>query len=246
MVATGGLGLSSRKLFAQAAPNQSLYDAANAAHSIANAHAFYNVPTSADWLTVMHTMDSCIAEWKGASRDAGVQAAMPRVSASMITPASIDQATTLQQIQMYQPSYTIADLQLTLQHLNDGATVTEVIAGLQANGLSYYMDIAYREASLIAGDIESGVIPARAIHASPNMRPPAQPPGGGGGGGSRYTCQTDGALVLAAGTAFAVLSVMTMGSVDVLAGAAWGGFAIWGGLGTSAWGAGHFIAGCGF
>ncbi len=61
-----------------------------------------------------------------------------------------------------------------------------------------------------------------------------------------YNCATDGAAILAAGTAFAVLTVMTAGADCVLVGAAWEGIALWGGIGTSAWGAGHAIAGCSF
>jgi hypothetical protein len=74
--------------------------------------------------------------------------------------------------------------------------------------------------------LANGTIPAVAsrfsAHPVPLFRPLPPPPSGPG-----YNCAVDGAAIFAAGLAFATLSVMSLGSFDILAGGAWAGIAAW-------------------
>jgi len=253
LVATGGLGLS-RRAFAQSAPDPNIYNASVAAHAIATGNGMYVGGFSSDWQTVGTTLSNCLAEWNANGRDAGVAAAISSISPSMITSASLDQQTMLATLQAYQPAVQLADIQQVLSFVDaNQALVPSVLSGMQTNGMSYYIGLLINQSQLVssylANQSSGGQIPSairsRGTSGDKTANPIkiAQPPPNEGGG---YNCAVDGALIFAAGLAFATLSVMTLGSVDILAGAAWGGIALWGGIGTTGWGVGHVIAGCGF
>lgn len=260
MAATMGIG--ARRLFAQNAPDPNIYNASIAAHAIAAGNGLYVGTSSGDWGAVMSTLNNCATEWASNGRDGGVAAAMANISPTMITSSALDQTTILQNLQVYQPQFLMSDLQAVLSFIDTNqALVPQVLATMQQGQFSSYITGMAGQAKIFSFDLArmaasgggnsisavGSMMPGglRPIIPPSKMSLPSNGPGDQGGGGG-YNCATDGALIFAAGIAFATLSVMTLGSVDVLAGAAWAGIALWGGIGTTGWGAAHVISGCGF
>lgn len=183
--------------------------------------------------------------------------------------ANLNQAQVLQAIQVYTPQFTAVDLQRSLAYIDSQSSeqVQGVISSLQQVGLLPYIKVLYSSAQLLAQYISANnpsgnrvVAPLFTLPTPPPSEPgggqgsgggPAPVQGGGDGGGDGpqppvWTCAADGAGVLVAGTAFAVITVMTLPiSGPILLGEAWIAAATWGGLAAAGWGVGHFI-GCGF
>jgi hypothetical protein len=241
------LGLGRRRLIAQSSgSNPSVYSAATAAHAIASGNGLVTGANPSDWTTVGNTLQSVLSDWSTNNLDAQFIAALSGVSASMVTSANLPQQSILQQIQMFQPAFTLADVQNSLSFVDaQEASIPTVLSTLQQNGLSHYINIALSQSGLVATALSNTGGSANAMVTRPLLnrpfQPPSNPPGGGG-----YNCATDGALIFAAGLAFATLTVMTLGTAPVLVGAAWGAIAGFGGLASIGWGVGHVVAGCGF
>jgi len=241
------MGLGTRKMFGQAnPPNPTLYNALIAAHAIAAGNLFYATPSANDWWTVNNAATACANEWLSNGRDAGVQSAASKITPSDIITANLNTTLILSTIQAYQSKFTAANVAQSVAFVNDNsAMVPSVLEQMVSGGMTPQLTTIMQQSARIAEGLANGTIPAVAsrFSAHPAYKP-SNPPGGGGGGG--YNCAVDGAAIFAAGLAFATLSVMSLGSFDLLAGAAWAGIAAWGGLGTTGWGVGHVIAGCGF
>ena len=228
------------------APDPSTYNALIAAHAIAVGNKYYSSTSANDWWTVNNAAKACLNEWVNNGRDAGVQSAVSNISPSSIASSNLDSTSILSTMQNYQSLFTMTDVQQSIAFVDNHASlIPEVLSTLQQNGMSYYITVIMQQSAKIAEGLTNGTMNANAIRANARVRPNVRPgplPNPGGG----YNCATDGALIFAAGLAFATLSVMSLGSFDLLAGAAWAGISLWGGLGTTGWGIGHVVSGCGF
>jgi hypothetical protein len=247
VASTVGIG-SSRRASAQSGPNTALYSACAAAHAIASGNLYYGTPTASDWTTIQNTLNGVYGDWTANGLDAQVNGALSRISPSSVTSANMNQAQILATIQMYQPAFTAAQVQQLLTYVAapGASNVSSIMENMQAFGTSYYINQLSVQAGKVAAVIQNGTAAVeRPLSVVPSFKP-TNPPTNPGPGGAKYNCATDGALIFAAGIAFAVLTVMTAGTDAVLIGGAWGSIAAWGGLGTTGWGAGHVIAGCGF
>jgi hypothetical protein len=244
--AVSTMGLSTKFLYGQATPpNPSIYNALIAAHCIAAGNYFYGTPSANDWWTVNNAATACANEWLSYGRDAGVKTGASQISPSQINTSNLNATQYLGTLQAYQSRFTAGNVSEAVGYVDgQGTLVSEVLSSFAQSGFSPYLTTIMQQSAKIAEGLANGSIPAVASRFSvhPAFRPPPPPPGGGG----KYNCETDGALIFGAGLAFATLSVMSLGSFDILAGAAWAGIAAWGGLGTTGWGVGHVVAGCGF
>jgi hypothetical protein len=247
VASTVGIG-SARRAFAQSGPNTALYSACAGAHAIASGNLYYGTPTAGDWTTIQSTLNGVYDDWTANGLDAQVNGALSRISPSSVTSANMSQAAILANIRMYQPAFTAAQAQQLLTYVTTpgASNVSSIMEDMQAFGTSYYINLLSVQAGKVAAVIANGTAAVeRPLSVQPNFKP-TNPPTNPGPGNDKYNCATDGALILAAGLAFAVITVMTLGTDAVLVGGAWGAIGLWGGLGTTGWGAGHVIAGCGF
>ena len=246
------MGLGTRRMSSQSnSPNPTPYNALTAAHAIAVGNKFYATAHANDWWTVNNAAQACLSEWVNNDRDAGVKDAAWRVSAAQITAANLDVNSILATMQAYQANFTTSDVQLSLAFIDRNAfMVPSVLATLQQNGMSYYLNVIVQQSAKVAQGLSNGTMSPTALrmdtHAAYGPRPLVRPPPIPPGGRSSYSCATDGALIFAAGLAFLTISVMTGGGFDVLAGAAWAGIGSWGSMGVAGWGVGHYVSGCGF
>lgn len=191
---------------------------------------------------------SILSDWTQNGHDAILAPYWSQLDPSTITSNNLNKAAILSQSQMYQPSMTMDDVNQLLSYI-DLAPVSQkqaIIGECAQYGVSVYISGSIDPLTNIMTALynyqtppSSSSMALRQNAAGERAMLPLPPDSG-------YNCSTDGALIFAAGLAFATLSIMTAGSVDVLAGAAWGAIAFWGGTATTAWGAGHAIAGCGF
>jgi hypothetical protein len=161
---------------------------------------------------------------------------MSSISTSMVHSGALDQNSILQGVRPYQPAFQPADVALSLSPIDQNQAMLPTVSQyMQQIGISYYLNVAISQANKIGNAIRASggaVVVANALRpvegvVQPDRLPPGGPPGYGSGRGG-YNCAVDGAAIFAAGLAFATLSVMTLGAVDVLAGAAWAGIALWG------------------
>jgi hypothetical protein len=177
---------------------------------------------------------------------------------SMVTPDNLDQQQLLQNIQVFQPSFQLTDLQSAFAPY---AALSQdriglVVAALQQNGLTPYLQLAIQRANGMAGVVDtaygssgsSGGLPVRhrrLLAHRPTLvrtvvqRPTLPPPSEGDG---TYNCKTDDLALLAVGTAFLVIAVMSGGLVPgivVITASFWAPLAAWGGAATGAWALGH-------
>jgi hypothetical protein len=158
--------------------------------------------------------------------------------------SNLNQSQILEAMQVYYPGATAASLQAALSVVDNqsAATVQGIINSMQSGGVLPYINQAINLAKGVYTSPSTSVVAKMSVKESPDFMPPPPPKNEGGG---PTACAIDGAALLAMGTVFFTLSIMTLGSVDVLAGAAWGAIALWGGIGTGAWTLGHAAA-CGF
>jgi hypothetical protein len=184
---------------------------------------------------------------------------------------NLDPTEIVQRIQTYQPAFPVSDWQALVSYFpRDTASISKALSYLQqpygfyklinqtVGTFEWMKGVLNGSITLPNGtltppqlfDRSVGLIPA-GYHAAEQMRlrriefqpHPAKPFSKNGGAG--YTCEADGALNLAMGTAFLVIGAMTMGTAPVLIGAAWAGIAVWGGFATGGWALAHAME-CGF
>lgn len=249
LVATGGLG-TSRRLCAQGTGmNPAVYNSGSTLFAVATGNAFYGTPTAQDWINVQNNLSLAYADWTANGTDSQMQSYYNSLNPASVVAANMNQSVLLQNAQLVQPQMNLANIQTALTFLS---TVTqsqleEVISMIQQAGIAYYINVANMAAGslshFLTNSSTSSLVTSALLKPTPDITTPhpIKPPSRPG-----YNCATDGALILGAGIAFATLTVMTLGFVDVLAGAAWSSIALWGGLGTTGWGVGHVISGCNF
>ena len=214
-------------------------------------------PVASDWTAIGNSLQPVLADWQANNMDAQLQPLYNQITPSMVNPSNFtaDQIQQIvQSIQVFQPSYQTSDLQLSLNALANqpDSDIAGVLAVLQSSsGMAYYLNSLIVNAPKFAAYIAAGgaqsQTQAAKIKINPDSTCPACQPGNDGGGG--WTCAKDGAAILLAGTAFAVLTVMSGGIIGVegvLVATWWSGVAGWGSLATAGWGAGHVISGCSF
>jgi hypothetical protein len=157
-------------------------------------------------------------------------------------PANLPFEKLLMAYRVYNPNLTSPQLETSLSILGTQTpgAIQGVISTLMSKGFGPYIQNGIAAANSMAAAFSSNVEkPVSSI--SPQLYIP--PPRGGGGGG--WSCEDDAAAIFGAATVFLVLSVMTLGAVDVLAGGAWAGISLWGGIGTGTYTLGH-TAKCSF
>lgn len=151
----------------------------------------------------------------------------------------LDPQPLLQQLQIYNPAYSLATLQAALSAIPmDYGSVDQQLYQMQQAGLSgHYRNIIALCSRLIPSASTSAQ--TAKIGNTPFRRPPGDNTDGPGGGRGGYSCQDDSALILGAGTALTIIALMA-GPFGVLAEVGfWGAVTLYGGTGTTAWGLGH-------
>jgi len=230
------------------AEDSSVYSSATAIHAQTGAATFAGYGDANYWYNARLAIMAIGDEWTASNRDNEFVPALSYVDQSKINSAGVDLTAVLQQYQQFQPSMQMSDVQNIYRVVDDNqAMIPSVIQGLQ-NG----MWVNFQNAAIIADNIGlllsgSTTSSANAVTAnslSPDFRPPKDP--GPPKGGHAYSCSADTATLFFLGLAFTTIGIMSAGTAPLLYGAAWGGVALWGGVGTTAWGAGHVIAGCPF
>lgn len=256
VAASGGIVLLSPRRSVAQSSAPSCYAASSSAHAIAAGNGAVGTQSGNDWTNIGNSISSALSEWQASGRDATISSLCNQYSPSSISSSALPQNQILQYLQNFQPSYTAAMVQQALGFLDSqtDAQKQTVLNNMQTQGMSYYINMLIGQSPKVAGAVNAGPSSSSpspsamrwqsAGSIDPMVARITQPPPTEGNGG--YNCATDGALIFAAGIAFATLTVMTLGSVDVLAGAAWGAITLWGGLGTTGWGVGHALAGCSF
>ncbi len=253
---TGSIVFARRATAQSSGPNTNLYVSSGAAHSIATGNSFYGSPSGSDWNNAGNSLQPVLSDWLANGLDSHVAAYVGGVNPASVKSTNMNMPLLLQSIQQFQPAFQMADLQNALSGIDasPASTVSSVISTIQQQGMSSYINSTIQQAPPLANAVSakysgggsSGSTPQNQLRrgmVNPNVARIEQPPPSDGGG---YNCAADGMAVAAATIAFAVLTVMTMGADAVLVGAAWGAIATWGGLGTAAWGTGHYMVGCGF
>jgi hypothetical protein len=224
-----------------------VYVSATGTHAQTAGVTYFGAGNADYWYNARLAIMAISDEWTASNRDNDFVPALSYVNPNSINSAGLDLTAVLQQIQVYQPSFQLSDVQTLFRIVDDNQSmVPSVIQGLQ-NGMWAYLQNAEILADKIGAMLSPTSTSANAMTSgtmSPNLRPPGDP--GPPRGGHAYSCATDGAVLFGLGLAFTTLSVMSFGAAPILYGAAWAGISMWGGVATTAWGAGHVIAGCSF
>jgi hypothetical protein len=210
---------------------------ANSCSAIVANAALYGSPNSQDWYNLEHAFIACRNEWLANGRDAGVMAAMSSVSPYSITSDNLDQNGILQYLQIFNPAFDLGDVQTLLAYIDTSQDqIPTVLSNMQSYGLSGYMSLMAKSAEFMGMYLDQYYASSGSGSKSRLMRVGAFPPQNG--------CSSSGLAIVAAGLAFGVIGVMTLGTAPVLVGAAWAGIALWGGNSMIAAGVGHAIV-CG-
>jgi len=251
---TTGAFSSPVRLHAQSttpSPNADIYSGSCAAHSIATGNAFCTAASPADWYSIANSLQAVTNDWQANNLDSYL--AYAQLHPGLVTPDNLNRSQITQNIQIFQPAFTSDDLNalLTPYYNLPPDMVAGVISTLQQQGLTPYLQASINNANTMIKALTpsgSGGEPTAQYRGSlanphPNVlqRPQLPPPEGGGGG---YNCQTDDLAMLAVGTAFLVLGIMSGGvapGLVVITASFWAPVAAWGGAATGAWAIGHGI-----
>jgi hypothetical protein len=230
------LRLGTKTAFAQSGSNPAVYNSSSSAAAIVTGAAALNQANAGQWTALSSSLTPCVKDWVANNNDEYLHPYYASITPAQVKSTNLNQQQLLNNIHVYYPSVTLAQLQRLLTFLDGqtGAAVQSVISGLQAGGFAPYIrdGISAANAFAVAASVKSiGVVDAT----------PGQPIHSGGGG---LTCTEDAFLIGATSIAFAVLGVMTLGMGDLLVGAAWAAIVGWGGVGVGAW-TGIHMAACG-
>lgn len=249
-------GLQPRRARAQqtGGGDVNLINAAINTSAIQAANSYYDQLGIGDWVNLTNVHRSLLANARSSDIDGTFMHAISGVQVSDIMSAQLDTNVMLQQIQIYCPEFTAADIKLVLSRIpyhNSPDLVAAQLTLLQQGGLSGHFErvanftdsLTQQAAARATGSIGVPKLgtSGRTTKTSPspwvrttNPYHLMYPPPAEDGGPSSY-CPANNAAIYATGVAFAIIGSM-LGPLGILAEAAfWTGFLTYGAVGVSGW-----------
>lgn len=172
--------------------------------------------------------------WSTYNLDQVVKQRTPLVTESMLYPyPRVNSQYIYNFYKPYFPSLTLIGMAEAIQALSRaGAAIglhTQVLYAMRNNGVIPYLNMAINMSNVLGSQ---GAVPYDNGNDIPRT-------------GENPGCKTDGAAILAVGTALLVLTIMTDGLDLLVYGAVWSAVAWWGGVGVGGWSIMHAMK-CGF